>query len=75
MSDPQHGRNALAAAILTCVRAGDDLGDALSYALGTAANELGSVEALVAGRSGSWEASHVRALAVQYARTPDGFGE
>lgn len=62
---------AISAAILDSVRAGDDLGDVLSAALGSAADELGSVEALVAGRPGSWEAEHVRALAMQYADTPD----
>lgn len=62
---------ALTDAILACARAGDDLGDMLSFALGTAANELGSVSALVAGRPGSWEAYDVRHLAAQYAETAD----
>ena len=55
--------------IVEIVQDGDDLGDALSAALGAAANELGSVEALVEGRPGSWEADHVRQLAVPYATT------
>ena len=59
-------------AVLESVRAGDDFGDVLSAALGAAASTLGSVEALVEGRPGSWEADHVRQLAVQYADTQDG---
>lgn len=59
-------------AIIDSVRAGDDLGDVLSLALGQAANRMRSIEALVAGRPGSWEADLIRRLAVQYADTPDG---
>lgn len=67
---PWDGRSAaVTAAVVASVRAGDDLGDLLSHALGTAARELGSVEALVATRPGSWEADHVRQLARQYADT------
>lgn len=53
--------------LVDVVRAGDDLGDVLSCALGQAADRVGGVEALVAGRPGSWEADHVRQLAEQYA--------
>jgi hypothetical protein len=64
--------HAIAAAIVKAVSEGDDLGDSLSLALGTAADELGSIEALVQGRPGSWEANHVRLLAVQYASVDGG---
>lgn len=35
----------------------------LAGVLAEVAEEVGGVEALVEGRSGSWEASHVRSLA------------
>lgn len=53
--------------ITDVVRAGDDLGDVLSAALGVVANRVGGIEDLVAGRPGSWEAEHVRRLAEPYA--------
>lgn len=40
-----------------------DFGDVLAAALTQAADRLGGVEQLVAGRPGSWEADHVRCLA------------
>jgi hypothetical protein len=43
--------------------AGDNLAERLGAALATLAEELGSVEALVAHRPGCWEADHVRNLA------------
>lgn len=58
-------------AIIDSVRAGDDLGEVLSVALGQAANRLGSRAALVAGRPGSWEADHVLRLAAPHAQTLD----
>lgn len=62
---------ALADAIVASVRAGDDFGDTLSLALGKAADRVGGVRALVAGRPGSWEAQDVLHLAAPYANTPD----
>lgn len=53
----------LKVAILGSVMLGEDLGDVLSSALVSAAEVLGSVEALVAGRPGSWEAADIRHLA------------
>lgn len=50
-----------------CARAGDDLGDVVSAALGIVANRLGGIEELVRGRPGSWEAEHIRQLAEPYA--------
>lgn len=49
-------------AVLTVARAGGDVAEFVAIVLVTAAAELGSTEALLAGRSGSWEASHVRDL-------------
>lgn len=63
---------AIAELIVMAARAGDDIGDSLSLALGSAADRLGSVAALVEARPGSWEADAVRQLAIQYATTPDG---
>ena len=42
---------------------GDDVGELLAASLHKAAQELGDVEALVKGRSGSWEADIVRKMA------------
>ncbi len=49
-------------AILTAVRAEHDFGGWLAGVLATVAADLGSTEALTAGRPGSWEAEHVRGL-------------
>lgn len=57
-------------AIVDSVRAGDDLGDVLSYALGMVANRVGGIERMLARRPGSWEADHVRRLAEQYVTHP-----
>jgi hypothetical protein len=54
---------ALTAAIVRGARAGVDLGDALSTALGAAATELGGVSHVIAGRPGSWESQHLLGLA------------
>lgn len=54
---------ALRDAILAAVRDGSDLGDLLAAALGRAAIELGSVQALTVARPGSWESADVRHLA------------
>lgn len=56
-------------AIVDSVRAGDDLGDVLSYALGMVANRVGGIERMLS-RPGSWEADHVRRLAEQYVTHP-----
>jgi fructose-1-phosphate kinase PfkB-like protein len=50
------------AAILAAVREQHDFGGWLAGVLATVAANLGSTEALTAGRPGSWEAQHVRAL-------------
>jgi len=50
------------AAVLTAVRAEHDFGGWLAGVLATVAADLGSTQALVAGRPGSWEAEHVRGL-------------
>lgn len=49
-------------AVLAVARDGGDVAEFVAIVLVTAAAELGSTEALLAGRSGSWEASHVRDL-------------
>lgn len=49
-------------AILVAVREQHDFGGWLAGVLATVAAELGSTEALNAGRPGPWEAEHVRAL-------------
>ena len=54
--------NAVIDAVLVVARDGGDVAEFVSLALASAAAELGSTEALLAGRSGSWEASHVRDL-------------
>ena len=49
-------------AILQAVRDERDFGGWLAGVLATVAADLGSTEALTAGRPGSWEAEHVRGL-------------
>ena len=49
-------------AILAAVERESDFGGWLAGVLAAAAAELGSSDALVAGRPGSWEAAHVRGL-------------
>lgn len=56
----------IAEAIVDSVRAGDDLGDVLSQALGTAAVRIGSLRGLTRARPGSWESHLVHRLAAQY---------
>ena len=48
--------------IVAEAEAGHDVAEWLAIALARAAARLGSIDAVLAGRSGSWEASHVRAL-------------
>jgi hypothetical protein len=50
------------AAILTAVSEQHDFGGWLAGVLSSAAAELGSSDALIAGRPGSWEADLVRQL-------------
>jgi hypothetical protein len=50
-------------AILTAVREKHDFGGWLAGVLASVAADLGSTSALTAGRTGSWEAEHVRGLA------------
>lgn len=50
------------AAILAAVRTEHDFGGWLGAVLATVAADLGSTHVLTAGRPGSWEAEHVRAL-------------
>ena len=50
------------AAILAAVRKEDDFGGWLAAVLSTVAADLGSADALTAGRPGSWEAQHVVGL-------------
>jgi hypothetical protein len=49
-------------AILQAVRDEHDFGGWLASVLASASADLGSTEALTAGRPGSWEAEHVRGL-------------
>jgi len=49
-------------AIATAVRHQHDFGGWLAYVLASVAADLGSTEALTAGRPGSWEADLVRQL-------------
>lgn len=64
MTDTAYDRTTSAAAelILAAHGAGHDIAEWLAAALAQAAARLGSTEALLANRPGSWEASHVRAL-------------
>jgi hypothetical protein len=54
---------AMTALMIEARRAGQDLGEILAASLHAAAETLGDVEALVAGRPGSWEADIVRRMA------------
>jgi hypothetical protein len=54
---------AMTAIMVEARRKGEDLGEILVCALHAAAERLGDVEALVAGRPGSWEADIVRRMA------------
>lgn len=49
-------------AVLEAVKAEHDFGGWLAAVLAAAAAELGSSDALIAGRPGSWEADNVRGL-------------
>jgi hypothetical protein len=60
---PEERIKAMTAIMVKARRAKLDLGEILVCALHAAASQLGSVEALVAGRPGSWEADIVRRLA------------
>jgi|NGEPerStandDraft_8_1074529.scaffolds.fasta_scaffold221005_1 hypothetical protein len=50
------------AATLAAVREQHDFGSWLAGVLASVAADLGSIDALTAGRSGSWEAERVRGL-------------
>jgi hypothetical protein len=54
--------NRAATAVIEAVREEQDCGGWLAGVLTTAAAELGSTAALIAGRPGSWEADLVRQL-------------
>jgi hypothetical protein len=56
-SDPAAARRAAADLVAAMARAGVDVGEWLSLVLAEAAADLGSTEALVAARPGSWESS------------------
>jgi hypothetical protein len=58
-----HYTDQAVAAITGAVRGERDFGGWLSLVLVLAAAQLGSLDALTAGRPGSWEAGHVDALA------------
>jgi len=60
---PEERIKAMTAIMVEARRAKLDLGELLVCALHAAASQLSSVEALVAGRPGSWEADIVRRLA------------
>lgn len=49
-------------AVLSAHQAGLDIAEWVAGVLARAAATLGSTEALLANRPGSWEAAHVRAL-------------
>jgi hypothetical protein len=53
----------ISAIMIEARRANADLGESLAASLHAAAETLGDVEALVAGRPGSWEADIVRRMA------------
>ncbi|MGZ4215277.1 MAG: hypothetical protein ACXVHB_06825 [Solirubrobacteraceae bacterium] len=59
--DSGHTRDARAA-ISAAVRHEHDFGGWLAAVLASVAADLGSTDALIASRAGSWEAAHVRAL-------------
>lgn len=63
MSTQQERIKAMADVMVQARRASEDIGEVLVAALHDAANQLGNVEALVAGRTGSWEADIVRRMA------------
>ena len=54
---------AIARVLAAAAREGTDVGDLLGAACSLAAARVGSDDALVNGRPGSWEADHVRGLA------------
>lgn len=60
---PEERLAAMTAAMVEARCAKLDLGEILAAALHTAAETLGDVEALVAGRPGSWEADIIRRMA------------
>jgi hypothetical protein len=60
-SDGDYTRNARLA-ILAAVRDQHDFGGWLAGVLSSVAADLGTSDALTAGRPGSWEAAHVRGL-------------
>ena len=60
---PEERIKAMTAIMVEARRENLDLGEILVAALHTAADTLGDVEALVAGRPGSWEADIVRRMA------------
>jgi hypothetical protein len=64
MTDTDYDRTTSAAAglILDAHRAGYDIAEWLAAALALAASRLGSTEALLANRPGSWEAASLRQL-------------
>ena len=62
MSDRESHTARAIEAVVEAARCERDLGGWLAHVLAAAAAELGSSEALTAGRPGSWEAEHVRAL-------------
>lgn len=64
MTDTDRDRTTSAAAelILAAHATGLDIAEWLAAALAQAAARLGSTEALLANRPGSWEAAHLRAL-------------
>lgn len=61
MTDQTPGTR-ITSALLDAHQAGDDIADLLADALARAAATLGSTEALLTHRPGSWEASDVRHL-------------
>jgi hypothetical protein len=62
-ANPEHSYTDQAtAAVLAAVEQEHDFGGWLARVLAAAAAELGSSDALIAGRPGSWEADHVRGL-------------
>lgn len=60
---PEERLAAMTATMIEVRRASLDLGEILAAPLHAAASTLGDVEALVAGRPGSWEADIVRRMA------------
>jgi hypothetical protein len=61
-TDPGDYTKQAHAAILAAVREQHDFGGWLAAVLSSVAADLGSSDALTAGRPGSWEAEHVRGL-------------